>query len=393
MHYHRPNWGRRLILAITSFVGLGVIIFITADLIRPAKQPEKVTPTTVVARTKPATTKKTAVKPKLPTVVKNQALDHYMTNLNFSGTVLVVREDQVMLRKGYGLRNREKNLPNEVTTPYYIGSAQKAIIATAILQLQDAGKLKVDAPVSTYLPHFPNGHTIKLRHLLTHTSGIVGHAETDDAITPTALVADIEARGVRDQPGKWRYLDSNYSVLAYLVEKVSGQSLLSYLEKHIFKPAGMTASGTYKTFNQVENHSTGYKIKNGQYTIPALPDLSQLFGCGNFYMTVDDMYRFDHALMTDKLISKAARKDMLTAGSSSTYGMGFYVNPASYSNHGVLSGWNLINNFSRSGGTYVVVMSNVQNGVKSFGKVASDIYGILAQPAPQLTNKATVNRQ
>ncbi|MFC6294358.1 serine hydrolase domain-containing protein [Lactiplantibacillus daoliensis] len=393
MHYHRPNWLRRLILVATLLVGLGVIVLITTDLLQSTDRPEKAAPTTVVAKTKPATTK-TAVKKGLSTVVKNQALDHYMTNLNFSGTVVVVREGRVMLRKGYGLRNREKKLPNEVATPYYIGSAQKAIIATAILQLQDAGKLKVDAPISTYLPNFPNGHNIKLRNFLTHTSGIVGHAETDDAITPTALVEDIEKRGIRSQPGRWRYLDSNYTVLAYLVEKISGQSLMSYLEKHIFKPAGIDSSGNYKTFDQVANHSTGYKIKNGQYTIPALPDLSQLFGCGNLYMTADDMYRFDHALMTDKLISKAARKDMLTAGSSSTYGMGFYVNPASYSNHGVLNGWNLVNNFSRSGGTYIVVMSNVQNGVKSLGKVASDIYGILDKPTtPASTKPATLSRR
>jgi len=392
MHYHHQNRVRRLALAATITVGLGVIGVTINDLLQPTVVPEKAVPTTVVAKAKPATTK-TAVKQPLPTVVTNQAIDRYMTKLNFSGSILVVQNNQVMIRKGYGLRDRQKNLPNEVTTPYYIGSAQKAIIATAILQLQDAGKLKVDAPISTYLPNFPNGHTIKLRNLLTHTSGIIGHAETNDAITPTELVKDIEKQGIRAQPGQWRYLDSNYTVLAYLVEKISGQQLLPYLEKHIFQPAGMDSSGSYKTFNQVANHSIGYKIKNGQYTTPELPDLSQLFGCGNLYMTVDDMYRFDRALMTDKLISKAARKDMLTAGSSSTYGMGFYVNPASYSNHGILSGWNIINNFSRSGNTTIVIMSNVQNGVKSYGKVASDIYGLLAQSPTQQPKPATVSRQ
>jgi len=98
-------------------------------------------------------------------------------------------------------------------------------------------------------------------------------------------------------------------------------------------------------------------------------------------------------LMSNRLISKAARKEMLTAGSSSTYGMGFYVNPGSYSSHGIVSGWNVTNNFSHSGGTYIVIMTNVQNGIKSLGQVTSNIYGILNQSEepskPVATSPAT----
>ncbi|BDZ30312.1 serine hydrolase domain-containing protein [Lactiplantibacillus sp. WILCCON 0030] len=396
MHFQQPNWRYRLGILILAVVGIGGILAMTTDLLQPSPRTAKPTPTTVVAKPKPANaTTKTAVKRPLSTVVNNQSLDRYMTNLHFSGSILVVRDNRIVLRKGYGWRNRKTELPNEVTTPYYIGSAQKAVIATAILQLQDAGKLTVDDPVSKFLPNFPNGHQIKLRHLLTHTSGLIGHAETNAAITPKALVKDIEKQGIRAQPGQWHYLDSNYTVLAYLVEKVSGQPLMPYLEKHIFKPAGMATTGTYQTFDQIANHSTGYKIKNGVYTTPTLPDLSQLYGCGNLYMTVSDMYRFDHALMTNRLISKAARKTMLTAGSSSTYGMGFYANPASYSSHGVLSGWNIANNFSHNGQTYIVIMSNIQNGVKSYGQVASDIYGILnraeTKRTPALSHQTVVS--
>jgi len=382
MHYPRPKWRQRLIITILAIVGIAGLVAITTDIFQPQHPTAKKYPTTVVAKTKRASsesTTKTAAKKPLTTIVKNQTLDNYMTRLNFSGTILVVRDNHIVLRKGYGLRNREARLPNEVSTPYYIGSAQKAIIATAILQLQDAHKLKVDDPVSKYLPDFPNGSQIKLRNLLTHTSGLVGHSETNEAITPKALVTDIEKQGIRSQPGQWHYLDSNYTVLAYLVEKISGQSLLPYLQKHIFKPAGIDSTGTYQTFDKVATHSTGYRIKNGSYVTPHLPDLSQLFGCGNLYMTASDMYRFDKALMSNRLISKAARKEMLTAGSSSTYGMGFYVNPGSYSSHGIVSGWNVTNNFSHSGGTYVVIMTNVQNGIKSLGQVTSNIYGILNQ--------------
>ena len=384
MHYRHANWRYRLFLVSLVIVGVAVITLVARDLMSGDIKDIPVTPTTVIANTtttkpaKPAKPKPPIVKP-LTTVVTNPAIDQYLTRLNFSGTAVVVRNGQVILRKAYGLRDRDKQLPNEISTPYYIGSAQKAIIATAILQLQDAHKLNVNDPINKYLPNFPNGGAIKLKNLLTHTSGIVGHAETSNAITPRDLVTDIEKRGIKAQPGNWNYQDSNYSVLGYLVEKLSHQSLDTYLKQHIYEPAGMTSAGSYRTFLKVTNHSVGYQIKNGQYTTPALPDLSQLYGCGNIYMSANDMYQFDHALMSGKLISTNARQQMFTPGSPSTYGMGFYVNPGSYSNHGVLSGWNLVNGFSHSGQTYVVIMANVQNNIKSFGSVLNQIFGMLNQ--------------
>lgn len=387
MHYPRHHGARRLIFVFAVLGGLSMISLVIHNW-APPDRPAKPDPTTVVAKAtkRPQPTVK-HVKP-LPTIVKNQAIDNYLTQLHFSGTALIVRNDQIILRKGYLDRNREQHLPNETTTPYYIGSSQKAIIAAAILQLQDAGKLKTSDPINKYLPGFPNGHNIKLKNLLTHTSGLVGHHETGAAITPAELVHDVEQRGIDHQPGQWHYLDSNYTVLAYLVEKLSGQSLMTYLQRHIFKPAGMDQTGTYETFKSVTNHSTGYQISKGQYIQPQLGSLSQLFGVGNMYMPVSDMYKFDHALMTGRLISKRSRQEMLTAGSSSTYGMGFYVDPGSYSSHGIVSGWNVINNFSHSGKTYVVLMTNVQNNIRSFGHVAGDIYSFLNK-ADEATAKPT----
>lgn len=141
--------------------------------------------------------------------------------------------------------SRKKNTPD---TEFYIGSSQKALTATAILQLVEKGKLSLTNPVSQYLSGFPSGITIK--NLLNHTSGLKGHLETNSKITPKELVQDIEERGVKRAPGKWDYRDSNYTVLAYLVEKLSGQSLADYYKQHIFKPAGMTQVGFYEDFKQ-----------------------------------------------------------------------------------------------------------------------------------------------
>lgn len=315
--------------------------------------------------------------PPLTTIVRQPKIDQYLTAKHFSGSVLIVRDGQVVLRKGYQERDRQQHLPNTPTTAYYVGSAQKALIATAILQLQDAGKLRVDAPVATYLPAFPNGQRITLRHLLTHTSGIRGHVETSQPMTPAELLTDIQHRGIRRMPGRWQYHDSNYTVLACLVEQLSGQPLMTYLQQHIFKPAKMRHVGVAADFKALPERSVGYQIKDGQPVATNPGDLSQLFGVGDLTMPATDLYRFDHALMTGQLLSASALKTMLTAGSASTYGMGFYVNPGSYSNHGIISGWNVTNSISRSGQTYIVLMANIQNNLRSLGQVTNELYGLL----------------
>lgn len=385
MHYPRHSRRQRLIIGLVVFGGLGLFALGLHDWLTPAVPTSPAT-TTVVAKAKPRPQTAPHQEKPLKTVVKNAAIDQYLVNLHFSGTALIVHDGHVVVRKGYQYRDRKIKSPNLPNTPYLIGSAQKAIVATAILQLQDAGKLKVTDPVAKYLPHFPNGHVIRLKNLLNHTSGIVGHASNDDPATPATLIKDIQAQGINAQPGQWHYLDSNYTVLAYLVEKLSGQSLATYLQRHIFQPAHMTMTGTYDTFNAVEGHPTGYKIKDGTLNPVAVGNLSQLFGVGNLYMSVTDMYRFDHALMTNKLISKAARKAMFTSGSTSTYGMGFYVSPSSYSSHGVVRGYNVTNNFNHDGRTYIVLMSNIQNNIPSFGRVTSELYRLINQATAQTTN-------
>lgn len=381
MHYqHRKFYHLRLFLVI--LIGVGGAAWLTIHW-----WPQSTTPahpkTSLTVKKTP--TKKKAIKKTttpLTTVVKDTAIDHYLAQQHFTGTALIVRENHVILRKAYGWRNRKQQLKNELATPYYIGSTEKALIATAILQLQSAGKLKITDPVNRYFPHFPNGNKIKLKNLLNHTSGLAGHQEVNAATTPAKLVKDIEKQGITSQPGTWHYLDSNYTVLAYLVEKLSHQPLMTYLQQRVFDPANMATPLTYQKFAKDPKRSTGYRISSdGKYVTPTLPDLSQLYGVGNLAMTVTEMYKFDAALMQGKLLSTKARQQLLTAGSSSGYGMGFYVDPGTYNSHGIVSGWNVSNSFTHTGKTYIVLMSNVQNNIRSFGVVNNQLYTLLNQQA------------
>ena len=324
--------------------------------------------------------KKTAKKSEgqIKTVDRNQKISSYLNEIGFNGTAMIVRNGEIVTNKGFGYADRKQKIQNNPSTSFYVGSSQKALIATAILQLEEKGKLQTSDPVSAYLPHFPNGQKITLKNLLTHTSGINGHIEGKGVITPPNLIKDIERQGINHQPGVWDYKDSNYSILAYIVAEVSGESYEQYITNHIFKPAGMTHAGFYKTYEKEPYPAVGYKLKGSKAITPYMPDLSQLYGAGDIYMSAIDMYKFDQALIDGKLYSQKSYKKMFTPGSSATYGMGFYIAPGSYSNHGVMPGFNNLNSFSKSGQTIVVLFSNIQNNTK-LGQVNNKVYQLLNQ--------------
>ncbi|GIN84940.1 penicillin-binding protein [Heyndrickxia sporothermodurans] len=314
-------------------------------------------------------------------------IDKYLKKIGFNGTAVVVKDGTILLNKGYGFSNLTKNSYNHSSTVFYIGSITKSFVSTAIMQLQEQGRLNVNNPLSMYIPFFPHAEEITLNELLTHTSGIPRREETSEKLTKQQLINKIasSAKYLTSTPGtKWGYSDSNYSILGYIVEKVSGMPLHEYIKKNIFQVAGMKHSGFGNALLRDKNTSSGYKKVWGVYYSPGMPDFSQVFGCGDIYTTAYDLYKFDHALATGKLVTKESYKQIFTPHQSN-YGYGWYINrkgwsvkPGIYSNHGVLPGWNSVNSFSPEGKTYVILLSNIQNKIKNIGKVNKKIYMKLA---------------
>ena len=305
------------------------------------------------------------------------AIDDYLKSLNFNGTALVVKNNKILINKGYGYADFVKKLPNNSETVYYIGSITKVFISASIMQLQEQGKLNINDYLSKYISDFPNGNRIKLYYLLTHTSGIPEHSETKQEISHIDLITKIGQGHLKFPPGtKWNYSDSNYSILAYIIEKVTQKPLDVYVKEHIFYKAGMKHTGFGADFYHEPYSSTGYKVKDNSMISPSLPDMSELFGCGDIYTTPYDMYLFDKALYNGELFSKSSLQQFFTPFKKN-YAFGMYRDPGSYSDHGVLPGFNSLNSFSRSGNEFVVLLSNVQNGVKSLGVVNNQIYSIL----------------
>ncbi|PFJ78887.1 penicillin-binding protein [Bacillus cereus] len=307
-------------------------------------------------------------------------LDQYLKDKGFNGSVLVASKDHVILRKGYGYANIKDKLLTTPRTKYRIGSITKTVVAISILQLREKGKLNIEDNVNKYIPSFPADKNITLRNLLTHTSGLPEQGQGGvDAASRLKLVTWIGSQKLEFPAGTgWRYTDYNYMVLAYIVEKLSNKPLSEYVKENIFTPVGMYESGMGATFPGDMFLATGYTKKDNELVTTPRLRMNWLYGCGEMYTTVDDMKRLDEAIMDGKLLSKQNLLDMFTVSPARKYGFSFYINADYNHNHGVLAGWNTFNNFNGDKRIYVILFSNVQNGMndtfnQEFRKMAKDL--------------------
>jgi CubicO group peptidase (beta-lactamase class C family) len=240
------------------------------------------------------------------------------SNLAVPGaSVVVIHQGEIVHKKGYGLSNIEKEIPNTPETIFRLGSTTKQFTAMAVLQLHDKQLLQIDDPIGKYFPGTLNGDRITIRHLLTHTSGITESMDSELEFTPGDQL---------------NYSNTGYNLLGKLIEKVSGLSYEAYLQQHIFKPLGMNHSGYDHPNTKPENSAVGYEIgDDGSYTNQADSDVSDAYAAGALYSTVEDMYLWDQALYSEMLVMKgtlnqAFSQVTLNNGSKASYGFGWLIN-------------------------------------------------------------------
>ena len=307
-------------------------------------------------------------------------LDQYLKDKGFNGSVLVASKDHVILRKGYGYANVKDKVATTPRTKYRIGSITKTVVAISIMQLKEKGELNIEDNVNQYIPSFPADKNITLRNLLTHTSGLPDQGQGRvNAASRLKLVTWIGAQKLQFPAGTgWKYTDYNYMVLAYIVEKIANKPLAEYVKENIFTPVEMHESGMGATLPEDIFLAEGYTRKDNELIATPRLKMNWLYGCGEMYTTVEDMKRLDEAIMDGKLLSKQSVLDMFTASPARKYGFSFYTYPDYYHNHGVLAGWNTFNNFNWDKKTFVILFSNVQNGMndsfnQEFRKMANDL--------------------
>ena len=244
----------------------------------------------------------------------------YLKIGNFSGSILIAKEGRILLSKGYGMANLEHDVPNAPQTIFRLGSVTKQFTSMAIMQLREKGRLDVDDPIAKYLPTYPNGEEITIHHLLTHTSGIPDFGEFPDLQKTIMIPSPVEKtiQRFKDKPleftpgEKFKYSNSGYILLGYIIEKVSGTSYEEFLEENIFQPVNMMNTGYDHHDTLLKHRASGYSIGGGGLTNAAYIDMSIPYAAGALYSTVEDLYLWDRALYTEKLVKKSSLDRMFT---------------------------------------------------------------------------------
>jgi CubicO group peptidase (beta-lactamase class C family) len=239
-------------------------------------------------------------------------IDAYLRDLTeqdeFTGSVLVARDGEILISGGYGMADREEQIPNTENTRYLLTSNTKMFTSMAIQILKTQGKLDVQDRICLHLLSCPETwDEITIHHLLTHTSGIPNYTAFPDfnqtkgePTTMEEMVDRFRDKPLEISPGEeWVYSNSGIFLLGVIIEQVSGLSYEAFLQEYIFDPLGMADSGYY---HNTEILAVGYTGEGDQWFRSVYVDMSVIFSTGAVYSTAVDMYRWDQALYTEKLI-------------------------------------------------------------------------------------------
>lgn len=251
-------------------------------------------------------------------------------------SVAIVTGHELRYAEGFGLSDVENKVAAGAKTVYRLASISKPVTAVAVMQLVEAGKLDLDAPVQKYVPGFPEKKwPLTSRHLLSHLGG-VRHYKAPGEINSTKHYRQLKSaleQFAKDpllfEPGtEYKYSTYGYNLLGCVVEAASGESFPSYLQKHIFDPAGMETMQTDDVYRIIPNRAQGYRRVRGKLRNSALADTSNKIPGGGLCSTVSDLAKFAIAMQTGLLVKPETRKEMfqparLRDGKTVRYGFGW----------------------------------------------------------------------
>ncbi len=302
-------------------------------------------------------------------MVEAQAEGH-----RFMGSVLVAKGSDVVFEMSVGLANVEWNLPDSATTKFRIGSLTKQFTAAAILLLQERGKLKVDDPIARYFRDLPaSWRSITLRQMLTHTSGIPDTTDLPkpdarewelSGFTPAMLFERMRGVPLDFDPGtNFKYSNTGYLLLGWIVEQVSGQTYREFLQQNFFAPLGMADSGYDLNSTILPQRASGYRtgalgIRNANYI-----DMRAPGGAGGVYSTTGDLLKWTRALFGCKVLHPASLEEMTTPVKSH-YAFGLQVASKDgrqrFAHGGGINGFGSFLAYFPASGVTIVVLSNVE---------------------------------
>jgi serine beta-lactamase-like protein LACTB, mitochondrial len=238
-----------------------------------------------------------------------------------SVSVAIVKDGKLAWTGAHGFSDLENSVPAKTSTMYRLASISKPITATAVMQLADAGKLNLDAPVQKYCPAYPEQQwPITARELLAHLAGVRHYKHPEESWSTTHYASLTEsldffkADPLDFEPGtKYQYSTFGFSILGCEVEGASGMKFMDYLQQKVFIPAGMEHIQADDTFAIIPNRARGYhKTEYGTVTNTYLADTSNKIPGGGMISTATDLADFAIATMHAKLVSQATLEKMWT---------------------------------------------------------------------------------
>lgn len=278
-------------------------------------------------------------------------MDRWHRAGRFEGMAAVVHRGRVLLREGYGHANMEHRVPHTPVSRFQVGSITKSFIAVAILQLAEQGRLMLDEPLTRFLPDFKWADSVTLHHLLSNTSGIPEHTAfskytSSESVTPATILSRLHERELLFLPGtQLNYSNSNYVLLAAVVEAASGMAIDQYLERHVIGPAELTSTGVSRPGQVITNLASGYSYSGEGPVQAEFYDISGAYGSGFLHSTADDLITWVDRLSCGKLIAPASYAAMMTPYGlihhmQASWGYGCYLRPEAFFMIGFIPGYN-----------------------------------------------------
>lgn len=339
------------------------------------------------------------------------------TNL-FSGAVLVADEGTVIYKQAFGMANRQWDIPNTTDTKFRLASVSKQFCSMLVMQLVQEGKVDLDDTVTEHLPYYrkDTGDKVTLHHLLSHQSGIKDFTSSYDyRETISRLSFDKDdfiklhcSDDLANDPGTiYSYCNAGYCILGRIIERVTRKSFEQNLQERIFDPLGMDHSGYDRNRTVIKKRASGYTYGPFGLENAAYMEMDTSPGAaGALYSTVDDMFLWDRALTTDKLLDKRYRDLMFTpnrdvpevkaAGgrAHSNYGYGWQIYTRTHPvtklrtkviNHGgAINGFRAIENRLVDDDAFVIVLCNQGDATG-----ASDVWNAIQRLSTELVNVVT----
>lgn len=253
-------------------------------------------------------------------IIINDYLKRLEEKQEFSGTVLIAKGDHVIMKESYGIANHDFDVPNTLDTKFCIASITKSITAMAIMLLAQQQKINLKDTLDKYIYDYPNGDKIMIHHLLTHTSGLVplyNNPEYQMYIkekhTLIEYIDNFKYQPLAAEPGeRFEYSNMGYSLLSYIIEKVSNKTYNDFVKENIFDKLSMKKTGCFRNESILKKKANGYSMVEGNMINCDMKNISAFNGAGDLYSTVEDLYVWTKALMKGDILNETYREKLLS---------------------------------------------------------------------------------